>query len=177
MTARPFEGHAPVVGARAWIDPSAVVVGRVEIGEDASLWPTAVARGDVNFIRIGARSNIQDGSVLHVTHDGPYSPGGRPLVVGEDVTVGHRVMLHACTIGDRCLVGMSSTVLDGAVLEEDVLLGAGSLVPPGKRLEAQSLYRGSPARRVRALSGEELEMLRYSAAHYVRLKDRYRGTA
>ena len=176
MTPRPFEGETPVVGARAWIDPSAVVIGRVDIGEDASLWPTAVARGDVNFIRIGARSNIQDGSVLHVTHDGPYSPGGLPLLVGEEVTVGHRVMLHACTVGDRCLLGMSSTVMDGAVLEDEVLLAAGSLVPPGKRLAAKSLYRGSPARRVRALSAEELEMLRYSAAHYVRLKDRYRAT-
>ncbi|HKK02545.1 MAG TPA: gamma carbonic anhydrase family protein [Gammaproteobacteria bacterium] len=174
MTPRPFEGETPVVGARAWIDPSAVVIGRVDIGEDASLWPTAVARGDVNFIRIGARSNIQDGSVLHVTHDGPYSPGGLPLLVGEEVTVGHRVMLHACTVGDRCLLGMSSTVMDGAVLEDEVLLAAGSLVPPGKRLAAKSLYRGSPARRVRALSAEELEMLRYSAAHYVRLKERYR---
>jgi len=162
------------VGARAWIDPSAVVIGRVDIGEDASLWPTAVARGDVNFIRIGPRSNIQDGSVLHVTHDGPYSPGGLPLLIGEEVTVGHRVMLHACTVGDRCLLGMSSTVMDGAVLEDEVLLAAGSLVPPGKRLAAKSLYRGSPARRVRALSAEELEMLRYSAAHYVRLKERYR---
>ena len=174
MTPRPFEGETPVVGARAWIDPSAVVIGRVDIGEDASLWPTAVARGDVNFIRIGARSNIQDGSVLHVTHDGPYSPGGLPLLIGEEVTVGHRVMLHACTVGDRCLLGMSSTVMDGAVLEDEVLLAAGSLVPPGKRLAAKSLYRGSPARRVRALSAEELEMLRYSAAHYVRLKERYR---
>jgi len=174
MTPRPFEGETPVVGARAWIDPSAVVIGRVDIGEDASLWPTAVARGDVNFIRIGARSNIQDGSVLHVTHDGPYSPGGLPLLVGEEVTVGHRVMLHACTVGDRCLLGMSSTVMDGAVLEDEVLLAAGSLVPPGKRLAAKSLYRGSPARRVRALSAGELEMLRYSAAHYVRLKERYR---
>jgi len=174
VTPRAFEEEAPVVGARAWIDPSAVVIGRVDIGEDASLWPTAVARGDVNFIRIGPRSNIQDGSVLHVTHDGPYSPGGLPLLIGEEVTVGHRVMLHACTVGDRCLLGMSSTVMDGAVLEDEVLLAAGSLVPPGKRLAAKSLYRGSPARRVRALSAEELEMLRYSAAHYVRLKERYR---
>jgi carbonic anhydrase/acetyltransferase-like protein (isoleucine patch superfamily) len=172
---RPFGDALPVIGARVWVDPAAVVIGRVEIGDDASLWPTAVARGDVNYIRIGARSNIQDGSVLHVTHDGPYSPGGLPLVIGEDVTVGHRVMLHACTIGDRCLLGMSSTILDGAVLEDEVFLGAGSLVPPGKRLQARSLYKGSPAQRARALTQEELEMLRYSAAHYVRLKNRYLG--
>ena len=172
---RPFGDALPVIGARVWVDPAAVVIGQVEIGDDASLWPTAVARGDVNYIRIGARSNIQDGSVLHVTHDGPYSPGGLPLVIGEDVTVGHRVMLHACTIGDRCLLGMSSTILDGAVLEDEVFLGAGSLVPPGKRLQARSLYKGSPVRRARSLTDEELAMLRYSAAHYVRLKDRYLG--
>ncbi len=173
MSLRRFGGQLPVVGARAWIDPDAVVIGRVTLGDDTSIWPTAVARGDVNFIRIGARSNIQDGSILHVTHDGPYSPGGMPLIIGEEVTVGHRVMLHACTVGDRCLIGMSSTLLDGAVIEDEVFLGAGSLVPPGKRLAARSLYRGSPAQRVRALNAQELEMLRYSAAHYVRLKDRY----
>lgn len=170
---RAFGDATPVLGVRVWVDPAAVVIGRVEIGDDASLWPTVVARGDVNFIRIGARTNVQDGSVLHVTHDGPYSPGGRPLLIGDDVTVGHRVMLHACTVGNLCLLGMSSTLLDGAVLADEVFLGAGSLVPPGKHLEARSLYRGSPAKRVRALTDEELEMLRYSAAHYVRLKDRY----
>jgi carbonic anhydrase/acetyltransferase-like protein (isoleucine patch superfamily) len=172
---RAFGAELPVLGARVWVDPAAVVIGQVEIGDDASLWPMAVARGDVNFIRIGARTNVQDGSVLHVTHDGPYSPGGVPLVIGAEVTVGHRVMLHACTIGDRCLLGMSSTILDGAVLEDEVFLGAGSLVPPDKHLQARSLYRGSPAKRVRSLTDEELEMLRYSAAHYVRLKDRYLG--
>lgn len=170
---RAFGDAMPVLGARVWVDPAAVVIGQVEIGDDASLWPMAVARGDVNSIRIGARTSVQDGSVLHVTHDGPYSPGGRPLLIGDDVTIGHRVMLHACTIGRFCLLGMSSTILDGAVLEDEVLLGAGSLVPPGKHLEARSLYRGSPARRVRALTDDELAMLRYSAGHYVRLKQRY----
>ena len=173
MNVRPFGGEHPKLGIRVWIDPAAVVIGRVDIEDDASVWPTAVLRGDVNSITVGARSNIQDGSVLHVTHDGPYSPGGLPLVIGEEVTVGHRVMLHACTVGRRCLLGMSSTILDGAVLEDEVLLGAGSLVPPGKRLQARSLYRGSPAQWIRALSDEELAMLRYSAEHYVRLKDRY----
>jgi carbonic anhydrase/acetyltransferase-like protein (isoleucine patch superfamily) len=173
MSLQDFGGEMPVLGERVWIDPAAVVIGRVAIGDDASFWPMAVARGDVNYISIGARSNIQDGSILHVTHDGPYSPGGVPLLIGEEVTVGHRVTLHACTIGNRCLIGMSSTILDGSVLEEEVFIAANSLVPPGKHLTARSLYRGSPVKRVRSLSSEELEMLRYSAAHYVRLKDRY----
>jgi carbonic anhydrase/acetyltransferase-like protein (isoleucine patch superfamily) len=163
----------PELGVRAWVDPAAVVIGRVTLDDDASVWPLAVVRGDVNSIAIGARTNVQDACVLHVTHDGPYTPGGQALVVGDDVTLGHRVTLHACTVGHRCLVGISSTVLDGAVLEDDVFLAAGSLVPPGTRLESRALYRGSPAERVRDLSEAELEMLRYSAQHYVRLKDRY----
>lgn len=173
MSLRPWQGIMPELGVRAWVDPAAVVIGRVTLDDDASVWPHAVVRGDVNNIAIGARTNVQDGCVLHVTHDGPYTPGGQALVVGDDVTLGHRVTLHACTVGHRCLVGMSSTVLDGAVLEDDVFLAAGSLVPPGKRLESRALYRGSPAERVRELSAAELEMLRYSAQHYVRLKDRY----
>ena len=173
MNVRPYEGVVPELGARVYVDPAALVVGRVSMGDDASIWPMSVARGDVNFIRIGARTNIQDACVLHVTHDGPYSPGGIPLVIGDEVTVGHRATLHACTVGDRCLIGMSSTVLDGAVLEHDVFLAAGSLVPTGRRLAAAGLYRGRPAVRVRDLEARDLEMLRYSAAHYVRLKDRY----
>jgi len=173
MNVRPYEGVLPELGARVYVDPAALVVGRVSMGDDASIWPMSVARGDVNFIRIGARTNIQDACVLHVTHDGPYSPGGLPLVIGDEVTVGHRATLHACTVGDRCLIGMSSTVLDGAVLEDDVFLAAGSLVPPGRRLAAAGLYRGRPAVRVRDLEARDLEMLSYSAAHYVRLKDRY----
>jgi carbonic anhydrase/acetyltransferase-like protein (isoleucine patch superfamily) len=172
-TLRAYDGRRPALGERVYVDPAAVVIGRVVLGDDASVWPMAVLRGDVNTIAVGARSNVQDASVLHVTHDGPYSPGGLPLVVGDDVTVGHAVTLHACTVGDRCLIGMNSCVLDGAVIEDEVMLGAGSLVPPGKRLESGGLYRGAPAVRTRALTEAELEMLRYSAAHYVRLKDRY----
>ena len=173
MTVRSHQGVRPELGERVYVDETALVVGRVTMGDDSSLWPMAVARGDVNTIAIGARTNIQDGSVLHVTHDGPYSPGGLPLVVGDDVTVGHRVTLHACTVGDRVLVGMNTVVLDGAVVEDDVLIGAGSLVAPGKRLEAGGLYVGRPARRVRDLGERELEQLAYSAAHYVRIKDSY----
>ena len=175
MNLRPYTGIAPVIGERVYIDPAAVVIGRVTLAEDVSLWPCVVARGDVNTIHVGARSNIQDLTMLHVTHDGPYSPGGLPLVIGADVTVGHKCLLHACTVGDRCLIGMGSIVMDGAVVEDEVLLGAGSLVSPGKRLESGHLYRGSPAQKIRPLTAEEREMLRYSAAHYVRLKDRYRA--
>ena len=173
MKLRAFQGVMPDLGERVYVDPAAVVVGRVELGDDVSIWPMSVVRGDVNFIRIGACTNIQDACVLHVTHDGPYSPGGLPLVVGREVTVGHRVTLHACTVGDRCLLGMSSTVMDGAILGDEVFLAAGSLVPPGKRLAARGLYRGRPAVRVRDLATRDLEMLSYSAAHYVRLKNRY----
>jgi len=175
MKLRSFGQHVPVVGRNVYVDPMATIIGRVTLGDDVSLWPGVVLRGDVNEIRVGDRSNIQDGSVLHVTHDGPYSPGGLPLAVGDDVTVGHQATLHACQIGDRCLIGMSSCVMDGAVLEADILLAAGSLVAPGYRLSAGSLYRGRPAKRVRELNDDEFEMLRYSAAHYVRLKNRYLG--
>jgi carbonic anhydrase/acetyltransferase-like protein (isoleucine patch superfamily) len=165
--------YAPKLGARVYVDPSAVVIGRVSVGDDASIWPTAVVRGDVHSITIGARTSIQDGSVLHVTHDGPYAPGGRALVVGADVTVGHRVVLHACTIGDKCLVGMGSLLLDNVVTDELVMIGAGSVVTPGKHLQSRGLYVGSPARRVRDLTPQEIEFLAYSAAHYVKLKDEY----
>lgn len=177
MKIRPFGTAVPNIGEGVYVDPSAVVVGSVTLGDDVSVWPTAVIRGDVNEVSVGARSNVQDGSVLHVTHDGPYSPGGIPLVVGKEVTIGHRVTLHACTVGDRCLIGMNACVMDGAEIEHDVLLAAASLVTPGQHLEAGHLYRGSPARRIRPLEKDELEMLRYSAAHYVRLKNRYQGTA
>jgi len=175
MKLRSFGRHVPVLGRNVYVDPMATVIGQVTLGDDVSLWPGVVVRGDVNEIRVGDRSNIQDGSVLHVTHDGPYSPGGLPLAVGDDVTVGHQATLHACQIGDRCLIGMSSCVMDGAILEADILLAAGSLVAPGYRLSAGSLYRGRPAKRVRELNDDEFEMLRYSAAHYVRLKNRYLG--
>lgn len=174
---RRFQSQTPALGQRVYVDGTALVIGQVVLADDVSLWPYAVVRGDVNAIRIGARSNIQDLSVLHVTHDGPYSPAGFALAVGEDVTVGHRCVLHACTIGDRCLVGMGSIVMDGAVIEDEVLLAAGSLVGPGKRVESGYLYRGSPARKLRPLAAQERDMLRYSAAHYVGLKDRYLSAA
>lgn len=173
MNVRPYCNIIPTLGARVYVDPAAVVIGKVTIGDDTSIWPGAVIRGDVNSISIGARTSIQDGSVLHVTHDSPYAPGGRPLVIGSDVTVGHRVVLHACTIGNACLIGMGSVILDNVETEDFVMVGAGSVVAQGKRLEKYGLYLGSPARRVRELKPQEIEFLRYSALHYVKVKDEY----
>ncbi|NOX09049.1 MAG: gamma carbonic anhydrase family protein [Gammaproteobacteria bacterium] len=171
---REFEGKTPILAEGVYIDPTALVIGDVEIGKNSSVWPMVVIRGDIHSIRIGARTNIQDGSILHITHDSEYAPGGFPLTIGDDVTVGHQVVLHACTIEDRCLIGMSATVLDGAVVRAGAMVGAGSLVPPGKDLEGGYLWLGSPVRRARELTMKENNFLQYSADNYVRLKDRYR---
>jgi len=173
MNIRPYQGALPRLAAHVYIDPAAHVIGDVEIGEDASLWPCAVARGDVHYIRIGARTNVQDGAVLHVTHDGEYTPGGFPLIIGADVTIGHAAVVHACTIGDACLIGMHATVLDGVVVGRHSMIGVGAVVTPGKQVGEGELWIGNPARRVRMLSDEEIQRLYYSAQHYVRLKNRY----
>ncbi len=170
---RPFQGITPKLAPGVYIDESAQVIGDVTLGEDASVWPLTVVRGDVNKISIGARSNVQDNCCLHVTHDGPYTPGGVELIIGEEVTVGHAVTLHACTIGNRCLIGMGAIVLDRAVLEDECFIAAGAIVSPGKRLKGGWLYRGTPAQPVRELTEAERDNLRYSAAHYVRLKNKY----
>ena len=170
---KPFEEHQPDIHPEAFVHDMAFVNGRVSIAEQASVWPMVVIRGDINDIRIGARSNIQDGSVLHVTHDSRFSnPGGEALTIGEDVTIGHNVTLHGCTLHNRCLIGMGAIVLDGAVVETDVMVGAGSLVPPFKTLESGYLYVGSPVKRARLLKKQELEFLGYSAEHYARLARR-----
>lgn len=173
MSIRPFAGKTPEIAATAYVDDSAVVIGDVKIGEDSSIWPMTVVRGDVHSITIGKGTNIQDVSILHVTHDGKFSPGGFPLVVGDYVTVGHRVILHACTVGNYCLIGMAATIMDGAVLGDKLIIGAGSLVPTGKELEGGYLYVGSPVKRVRELNDKELEFLEFSANHYVKLKDQH----
>ena len=173
MAVRSFDGNTPVLGERLYIDDSAVIIGRVTIGDDSSIWPTVVARGDVHQITIGTRTNVQDGAVLHVTHPSQYGPAGAPLVIGDEVTVGHRAVLHACTVGNRCLIGMGAVVMDEAVIQDNVVLGAGSLVSPHKVLESGFLYLGSPARKVRALTEAEIDFLAYSADHYVHLKDKY----
>ena len=173
MSIRPFQQHTPTLGERAFVDRSAVVIGDVEIGADSSIWPLTVIRGDMHRIRIGARTSVQDGCVLHITHAGPFNPDGYPLVIGDEVTVGHKVTLHGCTLGNRILVGMGSIVMDGAVVEDEVIIGAGSLVPPGKTLESGFLYVGSPVKQARALTDKERAFFPYSAANYVRLKDQH----
>ncbi|HHC71393.1 MAG TPA: gamma carbonic anhydrase family protein [Thiotrichales bacterium] len=175
MKLRPFDAHQPQVGREVYIDPTATVIGRVRLGDGVSVWPHVVIRGDVNSIEVGARTNIQDGSILHVTHPSEHHPEGYPLRVGSDVTVGHRVILHGCTVGDHCLIGMGAIVMDGVEVEPWTIVGAGSLVPGGKRLEGKSLWLGSPVRKVRALSLEELEWLDYSARHYLSLSEQYRN--
>ncbi|HEY9097546.1 MAG TPA: gamma carbonic anhydrase family protein [Thiobacillus sp.] len=169
----PHHGVTPTLAAGAWVHPRATVIGEVALDADASVWPGAVIRGDVNSIAIGEASNIQDGSVLHVSHKTPDNPAGGPLVIGARVTVGHTVILHACTIEDECLIGMGSIILDRAVIQKHVLLGAGSLVPEGKVLESGYLYLGRPAKRVRELTADEIAYFNYSAQHYVQLARSY----
>jgi carbonic anhydrase/acetyltransferase-like protein (isoleucine patch superfamily) len=170
---REFEGHVPRLGRGVFVDPSAVVLGNVVLGDHCSVWPQAVIRGDMHAIRIGCRSSVQDGCVLHITHAGPYNPDGWPLHIGDEVTIGHHATLHGCTLGDRVLVGMGATVMDGAVVETEVVIGAGALVTPGKRLRRGYLYAGSPAREIRPLSDAELAYFSYSASNYAKLKDRH----
>ncbi len=169
MDIRPFGGHIPQLASDGFVDKTAVLIGDIVLGAESSVWPLCVLRGDVNTIRIGCRSNIQDGSVLHVSHPTAAKPAGSPLVIGNEVTIGHRAMLHGCTIGSRVLVGMGTIVLDDAEIGSDTVIGAGSLVPPRKRLAGGFLYMGSPVRQIRALTEAEREHLRYSAAHYVKL--------
>ncbi|MDK9739189.1 gamma carbonic anhydrase family protein [Vibrio sp. D404a] len=170
---RSYKGIAPQLGERIYIDETAILVGDIKIGDDSSVWPLVAARGDVNHIHIGQRTNVQDGSVLHVTHKNKENPDGYPLIIGNDVTIGHKVMLHGCTIQDRVLVGMGAIILDNVVVEEEVMIGAGSLVPPNKVLESGYLYVGSPVKQARPLSDKERAFLQKSADNYVQNKDDY----
>ena len=173
MAIRAYKGIHPKLGERVWVDPAATVIGDVELADDVSIWPGTVVRGDVNTIRIGARTNVQDGTIIHVTHDGPYTAGGCPTRIGADVTIGHAAVIHACTIEDACLIGMHATILDGAIVKQHGFVGAGAVVSPGKTVGEAELWLGNPARFVRRLGERELEQLLYSAQHYVRLKDEY----
>lgn len=170
---RPFENIHPQIADSCYVDQNADIIGDVTIGEDSSIWPMTVIRGDVNIIRIGHSSNIQDGSVLHVSHAGDYNPEGAGLFIGDYVTVGHKVLLHACNIGNDCLIGMGSIIMDDTIVEDQVIIGAGTLVPPNKVLKSGHLYLGNPMKEIRPLKDSEFEFLRYSAEHYVRLKNRY----
>lgn len=170
---RSFKDITPTLGQRAYVDEAATVIGDVQLGDDSSVWPAAVIRGDMHRIRIGCRTSIQDGSVLHITHASDYNPDGWPLIIGDDVTVGHNVTLHGCTLGNRILVGIGATVMDGVNVEDEVMIGAGSLVPPGKRLASGFLYVGSPCKQARPLKDSERAFFTYSAKNYVGLKDQY----
>jgi len=173
MTLRVYQGISPTIADSAYVDESALVIGNVSIGAESSIWPMTVVRGDVNKITIGCSTNIQDGCVLHVTHPHSTYPDGFELYVGNNVTVGHKVILHGCHIDDNCLIGMGSTIMDGTVVHSHVLLGAGSLVSPGKELESGYLYIGSPARKLRPLTDEEHQWIDYSASHYQKLKNQH----
>lgn len=173
MTIRSYKGIKPVLGQGVYVDDSAVLVGDIQLAADVSIWPLVAARGDVNIIRIGARTNIQDGTVLHVSRPSEKNAAGSPLIIGEDVTVGHKCMLHGCTLGNRILVGMGAIVMDDAIVEDDVIIGAGSLVPPGKTLASGYLYVGSPVKQARPLNDSEKAFLAVSAQNYVVLKDEY----
>lgn len=172
---RSFEGIEPVIAHDVFVDDTAVVIGDVQLAAHSSVWPCAVIRGDVNSIKIGEGSNIQDFAMLHVTHKRPTDPLGAPLVIGKHVTIGHHVTLHGCTIGDEVLVGIGTIVLDRVVIESQVLIGAGSLVPPNKRLESGYLYLGNPVKKVRPLTEEEKAYFKYSAEHYMRLAVKHKA--
>jgi len=173
MMIRAYKGISPALGKGTYIDSSSVLIGDVVLGDDVSIWPLVAVRGDVNFIRIGNRTNIQDGSILHLSRSSKSKPEGSPLIIGDDVTVGHKVMLHGCTLGNRILVGMGAIVMDDVIVEDDVIIGAGSLVPPGKHLQSGYLYVGSPVKQARPLNADEKSFLKESAANYVLLKNDY----
>jgi carbonic anhydrase/acetyltransferase-like protein (isoleucine patch superfamily) len=166
---RSYRGHTPQIAPSAYIDPQAVIIGDVVIGEDSSVWPCAVVRGDVHYIRIGARTNIQDGSVLHVMRD------TNALVLGDDVTVGHSVTLHGCTIESRCLIGMGSILLNGAVIGTGSIIAAGTLVPERTIVGAGSLMMGQPAKLRRSLTAEDLASIDAYSRRYVEYKETYRA--
>jgi carbonic anhydrase/acetyltransferase-like protein (isoleucine patch superfamily) len=170
---RSYKGMTPVLGVKVYVDPAATVIGNVTLGDDTSVWPGAVIRGDMHKIIIGNRSNIQDNAVLHITHASAFNPKGWPLTVGDDVIIGHGAILHGCTIGSRILVGNGAIVNDGAVIEDEVIIGAGTVVPPGKKLESGNIYVGSPCRLLRQTTETESAFFVYSPANYVLLKDQY----
>ncbi len=168
-----FEGLTPQLGDGSWIAPNSTVIGDVRMGKDVSIWPGVVIRGDVNYVEIGDRTNIQDGSIIHVTNIGANPPYGYPTIIGADVTVGHGAMLHGCTVEEGVLIGMRAILLDGSKVEKHSILGAGALLAPGKVVKTGEVWVGAPARRIKTLTDQEIEKLYHSARQYVTLKDRY----
>jgi len=161
----PFEGKSPKIHDSAFIAPGCCIIGDVEIGPEASIWYNCVIRADINFIRIGARSNVQDGSVIHVESD--YGDGGHPAIIGEDVLIGHMALVHGCTLEDRAFVGMGSIVMDGCVIEGDAMLAAGAMLTPGKRMPAGQLWSGRPAKFMRELGAADIEGMQRGVRGYV----------
>ena len=170
---RSYRGLYPHVSSGVYIDDAACVIGDVTLEQDVSIWPMVVIRGDVNHVIIGANSNVQDGAVLHVSRKTSANPNGHPLIIGADVTIGHKAMLHGCNIGDRVLVGMGAIILDGVIVDSDVIIAAGSVVSPGKHLQGGYLYMGNPARQARRLTEAELGFFTHSATNYIHLKNEY----
>ncbi len=167
---KPYKGVFPKVHPSVYLSDNVYVIGDVEIGEDSSVWFGSVIRGDVNYIKIGKRTNIQDNSVVHVTHD------THPTIVGDNVTVGHRVILHGCLLGNNILVGMGAVIMDGVEIEDYVLVGAGALITPNKKIPSGVLVAGVPAKIVRDLREEEIKLIEESAENYVRYKNEYLNT-
>lgn len=172
---QPYQNLLPSIAQGVYIHPSATIIGDVNIGQDSSIWPGTVIRGDVNHIHIGEGTNVQDLSMLHVSHKSSWDPAGAPLMIGDNVTIGHKAVLHGCTVADECLIGMGAIVMDKTVVQKHVLVAAGSLVPEGKVLESGYLYMGAPAKKLRKLTEKEIEHFIYSANHYMRLKNQYLG--
>lgn len=173
MSIRKFENNNPKIHKSAYIDAQSCVIGDVKIGKNSSIWPMTVVRGDVNSITIGNNTNIQDGSILHVTHKNAQDLNGGPLNIGDGVTVGHGVILHACNIGNYCLIGMGATIMDKCTIENHSMVAAGSVVPPNKHIKSGELWLGNPAKKVRDLTDQQQKDLEYSANHYVKLKNLY----
>lgn len=173
---RPYLDQHPQIDVSCYIEDSSIIIGDVTLAENVSVWPYAVIRGDVNSIRIGKNSNIQDHAMLHVSHKNADKPNGSPMIIGEDVTIGHHVCLHGCSIGNRVLVGINSVVMDDVIIEDEVMIGACSLVPPRKVLESGYLYMGSPVKKIRPLTDKERAFLKYSAEHYVRVMTNHKNT-
>lgn len=173
MSIEKFEDYLPKIGNNVFIHKSAIIIGDVEIDKNSSVWPGAIIRGDLLSIKIGSNTNIQDNCILHTTHASKYNIDGYSLKIGNNVTIGHGAILHGCTVYNNVLIGMGSTILDGAIIPENVIIGANTLIASNKNLESGYLYYGNPVKQIRALTKEEIEFISYSSASYCKLKEKY----